>query len=127
MTEPTPSLTYAPPRTPTPLAGGGPPSWGPFCTSLAGTLVGAAMLVAVWAGWLPMTMESVPFVLIPGMIVAFTLAGTSMGWMFLLFGRYGRRTRWLWPAGVLIGVIILELFALTYYAGLADAANNHGQ
>ena len=101
---------------------GGPPSWGPFVTAAVGTVVAAAMCVIVYTGLLPMTMNTVPFVIIPVMIVSFTLAGASMGWMFLLFGRFGRRTRWLWPAGILIGVIILELFVLTYFAGLADAA-----
>ncbi len=94
--------------------------------AVAGTIVGAAMIVLVRTGVVPMTMRTVPFVVIPGMIAAFTLAATSMGWMFLLFGRFGRPTRWLWPAGILIGVILLELFAMTYLAGLADAAASGG-
>ena len=125
MTQP-PPIAYAGQRTPTPMTGGGPPSWGPFVTAAAGTVVAAVMWVLVYTGLVPMTMITMPFVVIPVMIVAFTLAGCSMGWMFLLFGRHGRRTRWLWPAGILIGVIILELFALTYLAGLADAATQSG-
>ncbi len=121
----TPSLPYATTGTPAPVVGG-PPSWGPFTLAAIGTFVGLLMLVLVRTGVVPMTMTSVPFVVIPGMIAAFTLAASSMGWMFLLFGRFGRRTRWLWPAGILIGVILLELFAMTYLAGLADAAANGG-
>ena len=126
MTQSPPPLPYADQRTPTPPPGGGPPSWAPFITAVVGTLVGGGMIVAVATGLVPMTMTTVPFVVIPAMIAAFTLAATSMGWMFLLFGRFGRRTRWLWPAGILIGVILLELFAMTYQAGLADAAANGG-
>jgi len=126
MTKAPSSLPYAGRRTPTPLPGGGPPSWGPFVTAAVGTAVAGAMIVVVAKGWLPLTINTVPFVMIPGMIVSFTLAATSMGWMFLLFGRFGRRTRWLWFSSVLIGLIILELFALTYLAGIADAAANGG-
>ena len=100
----------------------GPPGWGPFVTAAAGAVAGGVLLAVVWSGVLPMTMESMSFVVIPAMILAFTAAGASMGWMFLLFGRFGRPTRWLYVSGVLIGVIILELFALTYHAGVADAA-----
>jgi hypothetical protein len=89
---------------------------------VAGVAVAGVLLAAVWSGVLPMTDRSVPFVIVPGMIVAFMAAMTSMGWMFLLFGRFGRRTRWLHVSGGLIVVIILELFALTYRAGVADAA-----
>ena len=126
MTQSPPSLPYADRRTRRPLHIGGPPSWGPFTLAVIGTAVGAIMLILIRSGLVPMTMTTVPFVMIPGMIAAFTLAATSMGWMFLLFGRFGRRTRWLWPAGILIGVILLELFAMTYLAGLADAAGNGG-
>ena len=126
MTQPPSSLPYASQRTPTPRKGGGPPSWGPFITAAAGVVVAGVMIVIVAAGWMPLTMSSVPFVMIPDMIAAFTLSATSMGWMFLLFGRFGRRTRWLWFSSILIGVIILELFFLTYLAGVADAAANGG-
>ena len=120
---PDPSLPYAAdPGTHSPVVRGGPPGWGPFVTATCGTVVGGGLLLVVWRGWLPMTDHTVPFVIVPGMIVAFTAAMMTMGWMFLLFGRFGRRTRWAWAAGGLIGVIILELFGLTYLAGIADAA-----
>ncbi len=127
MTQPGPPLSYAGQRTPAPPpVMGGPPSWGPFVTAVVGTVLAAVLWAIVYVGLVPMTMTSVPFVIIPVMIVSFTLAAASMGWMFLLFGRFGRRTRWLWPTGILIGVIILELFALTYLAGIADVATASG-
>jgi hypothetical protein len=122
------SLPYAAPPKPvaTVVVKGGPPSWGPFVVAVVGTVIGAGLLAVVWPGVLPMTLVTVPFVIIPGMILAFTAAGASMGWMFLLFGRFGRRTRWLWPSGILIAVVILELLALTYLAGIADQAASGG-
>ena len=117
---PDPSLTYA--TTQPPVVRGGPPSWGPFAVAAGGVVVAGVLLGLVLAGTVPMTMRTVPFIIVPAMIVAFTAAMASMGWMFLLFGRFGRRTRWLWPSGILIVVIVLELFAITYQAGMADQA-----
>ena len=117
-----PPLTYAPSRTQSPVVRGGPPGWGPFVTAVVGTAFGGGELLLVWLGVVPMTIRSVPFVIVPGMIVAFMAAMASLGWMFLLFGRFGRPSRWQWAAVALQVVIILELFGLTYLAGMADAA-----
>ena len=117
-----PPLTYAATGTQSPVVKGGPPGWGPFVTGVVGTIFGGVLYALVRWRWMPMTDRSMPFVIIPGMIVAFTAAGMSMGWMFLLFGRFGRRTRWQAATIALIVVIILELFGLTYLAGLADIA-----
>ncbi len=97
-----------------------PPSYGAFVTGLAGAALSALTLAAVPFGF-PFsmrTMSPVLYVYIPSMIVSFMLAGTSMGWIFVSFGRTKRYPRWLAATAVLIVLTILELFALTYISSL---------
>jgi hypothetical protein len=94
------------------------PSRGPFISAALSTAIASGLLIAIEVGW-HLTLVTALAVFIPGMTFATLLIAVSMGWIFVAFGRYHRKPKWVWGCGILITITMLELLVLTYMADVA--------
>jgi hypothetical protein len=94
------------------------PSRGPFISAALSTALASGLLIAIEAGW-HLTLVTSLAVFIPGMTFATLLIAVSMGWIFVAFGRYHQKPKWVWGCAILITITMLELLVLTYLADVA--------
>jgi hypothetical protein len=94
------------------------PPFGPFICAVISTLLAAALLIAVQAG-MPLTMKICFAVFVPGMTFSATAIAVSMGWMFVSFGRYKIKPRWVGGCALFIAITMGLLMWLTYVASTA--------
>jgi hypothetical protein len=95
---------------------GGPPSFGPFASAVFGVFICLVLMICVWSG-MPIDVRTVLGIMIPAMFTTTMLLFASMGWCFLLVGRFKRQPKWLIGTGIAIAIAMLQLLALTYMAG----------
>jgi len=94
------------------------PSRGPFITAALSTAIATGLLIALKAGW-HLTLVTALAFFIPGMTFATLLIAVSMGWIFVAFGRYHQKPKWIWGCCILIAITMLELLVLTFMANVA--------
>jgi hypothetical protein len=94
------------------LDAAGPGSRGPVVCGVLAAAIGGAMLIALEAGVVPLRMNTVLMVFVPGAAVAAGLIAVAMGWIFMAYGRAHRRPAAMAGAVVAMGVAVVELLTL---------------
>ena len=100
-------------------------SRGPAVCAVVAAGIGGAMLVALVAG-LPIRINVVLAVLVPGAATAAGLIAMAMGWIFLSYGRHHRRPAAMSTAVVGMGLAIVELLALIFVMIHAGSGIGYG-
>ncbi len=86
-----------------------PPSPGPFFTAVAAAVLSAVLLIALLA-ISRLTIDVVLIVVVPAATIADLLVAVSMGWIFILAGRFHRRPAWF--AGTIVAIAVTMLMML---------------
>ncbi len=81
------------------------------CAVLAAA-IGGGMLIALEAGIVPLAMNAVLMVLVPGAALAAGLIALGLGWIFMAYGRVHRRPAAMAGTVVALGLAVVELLAL---------------
>jgi hypothetical protein len=94
---------------------------GPFVTALLSTIIAAGLLITFAAG-MKMSLTTIFAVVVPASTVSVFFVAVSMGWCFVMFGRYNLRPFRLHTTMVLIGITMFEMLTVIIICSRAGSA-----